>query len=97
MLNQRPTVDITRKNRYQLRVQLDKVKTHFNQSAWDNIAEFYYLNCFESAAEHLELIDSLVADNRYPFPVVECVEGGVRRPNPTERESNADNNWLESP
>ena len=84
MLNQRPTVDITRSNRYQVRAQVDKVKSHFIQSVRDNIAELYDLHCFESAAEHLEFIDFHLADNKYFFPVEECVEGGVCGPNPIQ-------------
>ena len=37
-----------------------------------------------------------MADNKYLFPVAERVEGGVRGPNPTQRESKADNEWLVS-
>jgi len=96
MLNQRLTVDITRSNRYQVRAQVDKVKSHFIPSVRDNIAELYDLHRFESAAEHLEFIDSVLADNRYLFLVVERVEGGVRGPNSTQRESKADNQWLAS-
>jgi hypothetical protein len=89
-------VDITRSNWYQVRAQVDTVKSHFVQSAMDNIAELYDLHRFESAAECLEFIDSHLADNKYRFPVVECVEGGVRGPNPTQRESNAENERLAS-
>jgi len=96
MLNQQLTVDITHSNRYKVRAQVDKVKSHFIQSARDNIAELYDLHHFESAAEHLEFIDSLLADNKYLFPVAEHVEGGVHGPNPTQRESQADNEWLAS-
>jgi len=91
MLKQWLTLDITRSNWYQVRSQVDEVKSNSIQSARDNIAEVYDLHCFESAAEHLEFIDSLVADNKYHFPVAECVEGGVRGPNPTQRESKANN------
>jgi hypothetical protein len=63
MLNQRPMMDITRSNRYQVRAQVEKVKSHFIQSVRDNIAELYDLHHFESAAEHLEFIDSLLVDN----------------------------------
>ena len=73
MLNQRPTVDITWSNRYQVRAQVDKVKSHFIQSARDNIAELYDHHRLESAAEHLAFIDSLLADNKYLFPVAEHV------------------------
>jgi len=96
MLGQQPTVDITRSNRYQVRAQVDKVKSRFIQSVRDNIAEVYDLHRFESAAEHLEFIDSLLADNKYLFPVAELVEGGVQGPNPRQRESKADNEWLAS-
>jgi len=96
MLNQWPTVDITRSNQYQVCAQVNKVKSHFIQSATDNIAELYDFHCFESAAERLEFIDSLLADNKYLVPVAEHVEGGVRSPNPTQRESKADNEWLAS-
>jgi hypothetical protein len=64
------------------------------QSAWDNIAELYDLHCFESAAERLELTASLLAGNKYLFPIAERVEGDVRGPNPTHRESKAANQWL---
>jgi len=93
MLKQRPTLDITRLNRYQVRTQVDKVNSHFIQSARENIAALYDLPRFESAAERLEFIDSLLADNNSFFPVAECVEGGVRGPNPTQRESKAPNEW----
>jgi hypothetical protein len=96
MLNQRPRVDITRSNRYQVRAHVDKVESHFIQSVRDNIADLYDFHLFESAAERLEFIESLLADNKYLFPVAERVEGGVRGPNPRQRESNADNEWLVS-
>jgi hypothetical protein len=96
MLKQRPTLDITRSNWYQVRAQVDKVKSHFIQSARDNIAELYDLHRFESTAERLEFIDSLLADNKYLFPIAERVEGGVRGPNATQRESKAANEWLAS-
>jgi hypothetical protein len=67
---------------------------HFIQSVRDNIAEHYDLHRFESAAACLEFIDSLLAVNKYLFPVAECVEGGVHGPNPTQRESKADNELL---
>jgi len=93
MLNQRPTVDITRSNRYKVRAQVDHVKSHFIQPARDNIAQLYDLHRFESNAEHLKFIDSLLADNNYLFPLAERVEGGVRSPNPTQRVSKAANEW----
>jgi hypothetical protein len=85
-------VDITRSNWYQVCSQVDKVKSHFIQSVRDNIAELYDLHRFESTAECLEFIDSLVADKKYLFPVAERVEGGECHPNPTQRESKVDNN-----
>jgi hypothetical protein len=66
------------------------------QSVRDNIAERYDLHRIESAAERLEFIDSLLADNKYLFPVAERVECGVCGPNRTQRESEADNEWLAS-
>jgi len=96
MLNQRPTVDITRSNLYQFPAQVGKVKSPFIPSATDNIAELYILHHFESATEHLEFIDSFLAASKNLFPVAERVEGGVRGPNPTQRESKAENEWLAS-
>jgi len=96
MLNQQPTLDITHSNRYQVRAQVDKVKSHFIQSASDNIVELYDFHWFESAAEHLEFIDYLLADNKYLFPIAERVEGGVLGSIPTQRESKAANEWLAS-
>ena len=84
MLTQWPTLDITRSNWYQVRTKVDKVKSHFIQSARDNIAELYDLHHFESSAERLEFIDSLLADNKSLFRVAECVEGGVQGPNSTQ-------------
>jgi hypothetical protein len=96
MLNQRPTVDITCSNRNHVRAQVNKVKSHFIQSVRDKIAELYDLHRFESAAEHLKFVDSLLPDNKYLFPVAERVKGGVRGPNPTQRESKAAKEWLAS-
>jgi len=96
MLKQWPTLDNTRSTRYQVRAQADKVTSLFIQSARDNIAELYDLHRFESAAERLEFIDSILADNKYHFPVAERVEGGVRGPNPTQRQSKAANQWPAS-
>jgi hypothetical protein len=93
MLKQRPTLDITRSNRYQVHTQLDKVESHFIQSARNNLAELYDLHYIESAAERLEFIDSLLADNKDLIPVAERVEGDVRGQNPTQRESKAANEW----
>jgi hypothetical protein len=65
MLTQWPMLDNTCSNRYQVSGQVNNVKTYFNQSAQNNIAELYDLHCFESATECLEFIDSLLADNKY--------------------------------
>jgi hypothetical protein len=94
MLNQRPTVDITRTNRNLVQAQVDMVRSHFIQSARDNIVALHNLHHFESAAERLEFIDSLLEDNKYLFPVAEPVGDGVRGPNPTQKESKADTKWL---
>ena len=91
MLKQRPKLDITHSDRYHVRAQVNKIKSHFIQSATYNIAELYDLHCFESAAERLELIACLLAHNKYLFPVAERVEGSVRGTNPTQRESKAAN------
>jgi len=96
MLKQQHTWNITCSNWYQVRAQVDKLKSHYKQSAWDNTAECYDLHRFESSAEHLEFVDSLLADIKYLFPVAEHVEGGVRGPNPTQRESKAPNKWPAS-
>jgi hypothetical protein len=96
MLKQWPTLDITRSNRYQVCAQVNNVKSHFIQLARDNIAELYDPHRFESAAERLEFIDSLLVDSKYYFPVAERVEGGVRSPYPTQRESKAANAWPAS-
>jgi len=96
MLKQWPTLDITCSNRHHVRAQVDKVKSHFIQSARDTIAGLYDLHYFESAAEHLEFIDSLLADIKYLLPVAEQMEGGVRGPNPTQRELKATNEWPAS-
>jgi hypothetical protein len=39
----------------------------------------------------MEFIDSLLAENKYRFPIAESVEGGVHGPNPTQRESKVAN------
>ena len=96
MLMQRPMLDITCSNRYQVQAQVDKVKSCFMQSARDNIVELFDLHCFESNAEYLELIDSLLVDNKYLFLVAKHVEGGVCIPNPVQRESTAANKWPPS-
>jgi hypothetical protein len=75
-------LDITRSNWYQVPAQFAQVKSHLIQLGRDNIAEHYYLHCFESAAEHLEFIYSLLAANQYLCPVAEGVEGAVRGANP---------------
>ena len=91
MKRQRPTLHNTCSNQDQVRAQVYKVISQFIRSARNNIAELYELHCFQSAAEHLEFIDSLLADNKYLSPVAECVEGGVRGPNPMLIQSKAAN------
>jgi len=93
MLKQMPMLHITLSNRCQVHAQVDKVKFHFLQIAKDYMRELYDLHRFESATEHLELIDSLLADNKYLFPVAEHVEGGVHCPNQRQRESKAAKEW----
>jgi hypothetical protein len=83
MLTQQLTLDITRSNWYQVRAQVDQVKSHFIDSSRENVAERYELHCFESDTEHLEFINSLLVDNKYLFPVAERVEGAVHGRNPT--------------
>jgi len=61
------------------------VKSGFIQSARDNIVELYDLHPFESDAEHLEFIVSLLAYKKCLFAVAERVEGGVCGPNPMQR------------
>ena len=96
MLKQWPTLDITCLNWYQVRAQVTEVKSHFIQSAMDNIAELYDVHRFESDAECLEFIDSSLADHKYLFPVVERVEGGVCGANATQRELKAADESPES-
>jgi len=95
MLKRWPTLHSTHSIRNQVRAQVGKDKSHSIHSARDHIAELYDLNNFESDVEHLQFIDSLLADNQYFFPVAECVEGGVRSPNPTQRVKKAANEWPE--
>jgi len=62
----------------------------------DHIAEVYDLHHFESATEPLVFIDPQLGDNKYLFPVAECLKGGVGGLNPTQRESKATNEWSAS-
>jgi len=96
MLKQWPTLDVTCSNRYQFRAHRDEVKSHVIQPAWDNIVELSDLHHFESDAEYLEFIDSILAHSKYLFPVTEHVEGGVSGPNPMPTESKAANQVLAS-
>jgi hypothetical protein len=93
MLKQRLTLNNTGSSRYHVCAQVHKVKSHFIQSARGDSAETYDLHHFESNAENLEFIDSVLAGNQYLFPVAERVEGGVQGPNPTQRVSKAANEW----
>jgi hypothetical protein len=94
MRKQRSTLDITRSNWDQIPAQVNMVKLHFIQSARDNIAALDDLNHFQSAPENLKLIDSLLENSKYLFPGAERVAVGGCRPNPTERKSNGDSEWL---
>jgi len=96
MLKQPPMLDITSSKRYQVRAQVDKVKFHFFQSARDIIADLQDLYHMEYDPEHLEFIDSHLGDNKYPFPVAECIDSGVCSPNPEQRELKAANEWPAS-
>jgi hypothetical protein len=96
MLNLWPTLDIQRSNRYQVRAQVDKVKSQFLQSARDNITQLYDRHWFESVAVHCEFIDSLLAHNMSHSPIGGHVERDVRSPIPTQKESKAANQWLAS-
>jgi hypothetical protein len=84
-------MDITCSIQYQVRAQVDIVKSHFIQSTRNYLAEVHDLHCFESDTESLEFIDSLLADNKYIFPVAERVEDGVRDPNPMQSVSKSAN------
>ena len=97
MLKQRPTLDISCSNWYLVQLQVDKVKSHLIELAMDNIAELNDLQHFEFNAECLALIESLLADNKYLFPVAESVESGVHGPNPTLRELKAADEYQASP
>jgi hypothetical protein len=72
------------------------VKSHFIQTARENLAAHYDLHRFESPAERLQFIDSLLLDNWYHFHITENVDGGISGPNQTQRESKAANEWLAS-
>jgi hypothetical protein len=96
MLQEQDPLDITCSNRHQGHAEVDKVISHSIQSARDNIAELHDLLCFESTAEHLESIGSLLADNKYLVHGADGADGGVRGPNATERESIGANEWPAS-
>jgi hypothetical protein len=96
MLNQLPTLDIIYSNWFQVRSPVDQGKFQFIHSVRDIITELCGLHHCESTAECFEMVDSLLADNQCLFPVAELVEGAVRGPNPMQRESKADTEWLAS-
>jgi len=64
LLKHQPMLHSTHSNWYQVWVHVDMVTSHFIQSARDNIVELYDCHRFESNAERLELIDSLLAENK---------------------------------
>ena len=84
MLYQGPTMDITHSNRLSVRAQVIKVKSHFIHSPQDNILELCDLHRFESAAEHLEFMDSPLADDMDLLCLAEQMEGGLCIPNPIQ-------------
>jgi len=67
------------------------VKSDCIQSARDNIAELYDYHWLESNAEDLKLVQPIMADNKYIFPVAEHVQGGELGPNPMLNKSKAAN------
>jgi hypothetical protein len=91
MLKQWLTLDITCSNWHQFCSPVDKVKSHFIPSATNYIAVLYSLRRFESATERLQLIESLLADNMYHFPVAKRMEGGACGPKPMPRKLKAGN------
>ena len=93
MLKQWPPLDITCSKWYHVRAQACRLKSYFIHSARDKIEELNDLHHFACDAEHLEFIDSLLADNKYLFLVAEHVEGGEHSPSPTQRESKAAHVW----
>jgi hypothetical protein len=86
-------LDIEQSNQYKVRAEVNKIKTHFTQSANDNIAKRYDLHRIEFDAERLQFSHSLLADNTYLLLVAEHVEDGVHGPNPMLRELQAVNQW----
>ena len=89
-------MDISCSNQYHIRAQVNKVQTHFIQSARGNIAKLNNLHRFGSDAECWEFLHSSLAYDDYLFPVAERVEGGVCGPSPTQRKQKAGNQWAES-
>jgi hypothetical protein len=89
MLIQWPRLDCTISNGDQVHAQGDYDKSHFIQSARDNIAKYDDFHHFESDVELLEFFDSLPAGNKNPVPVTEHVEGGAGGPNAMNRVSEA--------
>jgi len=55
------------------------------------MADLYYFQSYESAAERLQFVDSLLVDNKHLFLVAVRGEGGVRGPNRMHGEANASN------
>jgi hypothetical protein len=96
MLKQWPTFDNISLNRYQVSAQVDHVELYFIQAGRHNIAELYDLHSFESFVKFLQFTDCLQGDYKYLLPVAESVQGGVRGPNPTQRDLNAVNVWTAS-
>jgi hypothetical protein len=95
MQKHRPSLGVKRSNWHQVRVQLNKIQSHSIQSAWDNNVALYDVHRFESAGEHLELIDFILPNNKYHLTVVKCVAGGESDPIPLQSESQAANELPE--
>jgi len=96
MLKPRPTFNITLSHWYLVWSQVDKPESHLIQSVRENKAELCNLHCLKSDAEHFELIDCLLEDNKYHFPVAQLVEDGVLCPNRMHRQLKAANEWPSS-
>jgi len=67
------------------------VKSTLLQSATDNTAEHYNLHRCESAAQHLEFIDSILPNNKELCPAAQCRKSAVCGPKPKHRQSKAAN------
>jgi len=101
MLKRWTMLEITHSNCYHVRTLVDEVNFHFIQITRDNIAECTDVHSFESEAQHLEMIDSLLSDNKNCFRSAERIEDGACSSNTAQIESNAANkcqasSWIAS-